>query len=286
LPTAIRTVTATSGSGASEARQTGDVFQVVTTIGSPIALATALLLYFGWVRSQAQAEAFGADISVFEMSPQDLVLRSIDVLFFPIMLILLAALLLVHIDPWIRARAGPVEVVLRWTWLLAPFGFVLAWLTRPDGVGYYLLPLFVMLAIGGTAYRSSLRRSTEQDRPPARLAKIALVGALLTATLFWQTERLAQLGGDALADDLQTNLPHRLPLVTVLSAGRLHIEGPRVEETDLAGGTSAYRFRYDGLYLLQRSGDKYFLLTDGWDEGDGRLIILGDTDSVRLEFGG
>lgn len=277
-------MTATSGNGPSEARGTVDVFHIITAVGSPIALATALLLYFGWVRSQAQAEAFGADISVFEMSPQDLVLRSIDVLFFPIMLLLLAALLLLHIDPWMRARARVVGDVVRYAWLLAPLGFVLAWLARP--VGYYLLPLCVMLAIGGTAYGSSLRGTTGPDRPSARMAKIALVGALLTATLFWQTERLAQLGGDALADDLQENLPHRLPSVTVLSAGRLHIEGPRIVEANLAGDASAYRFRYDGLYLLQRSGDKYFLLTDGWDDGDGRLIILGDTDSIRLEFGG
>ena len=275
---------ATPSGGASEARGSVDVFHTVTAVGSPIALATALLLYFGWVRSQAQAEAFGTDISVFEMTPQDLVLRSIDVLFFPIMLLLLAALLLLHIDPWIRARAGVVGNVLRYAWLLAPVGFVVAWLAR--SVGYYLLPLFVMLAIGATAYGISLRRATEPGRPGARLATIALVGALLTATLFWQTERLAVLGGNALADDIQRNLPQRLQPVTVLSAGRLHIGGPRVVEADLAGGASTYRFRYEGLYLLQRSGDKYFLLTDGWDDGDGRLVILGDSETIRLEFGG
>jgi hypothetical protein len=36
---------------------------------------------------------------------------------------------------------------------------------------------------------------------------------------------------------------------------------------------------------LQRSGDKYFLLTEGWDRNDGRLIVLPDSATIRLEFG-
>ena len=35
--------------------------RTLALIGSPVALVTALLLYFGWARSQAQAEAFGLD---------------------------------------------------------------------------------------------------------------------------------------------------------------------------------------------------------------------------------
>jgi hypothetical protein len=273
----------TGSETAAGARRTLDLVETITAIASPIALATALLLYFGWVRSQAQALAFGADISVFEMSPQDLILRSIDVLFFPIMLLLLGGLLLIRIDPWIRAHADIASGILRYSWVLAPLGLGLAWFAR--SVGYYLLPLLVMLAIGGTAYRSSLRHSTRRGSPTARFASIALVGALLTATLFWQTERLAQLGGSALADDLQQNVAARLPPVTVLSANRLHIRGPRTVEEDLGGAASGYRYQYDGLYFLQRSGNKYFFLTDGWEEDEGRLIVLSDTEAIRLEFG-
>ncbi len=261
-----------------------DPLRLLTAIGSPIALATTLALYFGWVRSRAQAAAFGADVSVFDMSPQDLVLRSVDVLFLPICLALLIGLGLVRLEPWLRVHAEPAGRVLWFSWLLVPLGLVML-AVNPD-VGYNLLPLFVMGAIAGTAYGSLLRRHARGDASPPRLANVALVGALLIATLFWQTERLARVGGQALADDLRQNLPERLPRVTLLSAQRLHIEGPGVVETPLGEPDGAYHYRYEGLYLLQRSGEKYFLLTDGWVLHDGRLLIFPESDEIRLEFGG
>ena len=70
----------------------GSVLQLITAIGSPIALGTALLFYFGWRRSAAEAEALGFDVSVLGMSPQDFMLRSVPVFFFPVALLLLASL--------------------------------------------------------------------------------------------------------------------------------------------------------------------------------------------------
>lgn len=268
----------------SEPRPASNVLLILGAVGSPIALGTALLLYFGWVRSQAQAVAFGADVSIFEMSPQDLVLRSVDILFFPIILLLLAGLMLLRIDPWLRNRANRARAVLRWSWVLVPLGLALVLLARP--IGNVLLPMWVMLAVAGTAYAGSLTRRTAREPIPAKSTSVFLIGAILTATLFWQTERLAQLGGDAIAADLKANVAERLPEVSVLSAGKLHIDASGVLEIPLEGPNSAYRYRYEGLYLLQRSGNKYFLLTDGWQFDRGRLLILTDSESIRLEFGG
>ena len=276
-------MTATRTEDTSEPRSS-NLLLVLGAVGSPIALGTALLLYFGWVRSQAQAVAFGADVSVFEMSPQDLVLRSVDILFFPIVLVLLVGLMLLRLDPWMRSRGETVGAILRWAWVLVPIGLVLVLVARP--IGNVLLPLLVMLAIGGVAYAGLLRRRSRGDRSRGSGVGIVLVGALLTATLFWQTERLAQLGGDALADDLKQHVADRLPPVTLLSAERMQIDAFGVDEAPLEGSDSAYRYRYVGLYLLQRSGDKYFLLTDGWERDDGRLLVLTDNESIRLEFGG
>lgn len=276
-------MTATRTEDTSEPRSS-NLLLVLGAVGSPIALGTALLLYFGWVRSQAQAVAFGADVSVFEMSPQDLVLRSVDILFFPIVLVLLVGLMLLRLDPWMRSRGETVGAILRWAWVLVPIGLVLVLVARP--IGNVLLPLLVMLAIGGVAYAGLLRRRSRGDRSRGSGVGIVLVGALLTATLFWQTERLAQLGGDALADDLKQHVADRLPPVTLLSAERMQIDAFGVDEAALEGSDSAYRYRYVGLYLLQRSGDKYFLLTDGWERDDGRLLVLTDNESIRLEFGG
>jgi hypothetical protein len=256
--------------------------QLLTAIGSPIALAGALLFYFGWVRSQAQATAFGADVSIFDMAPQDLVLRSVNILFFPIMLLLLAGLLALRLEPWLRARPA-AAALLSVSWLVLPVAIVLLLLVEP--VGFNLLPLFAFVAIGGTAYGLLLRRYAAGDLRPPRLANVALVGTLLIGCLFWQTERLARVGGAALAEDLMRNPGARLPEVTLFSAVSMHIEAPGVVEESLGGPDGAFGYRYSGLYLLQRSGQKYFLITDGWLRDEGRLIVVSDAETIRVEFG-
>ena len=264
-------------------RKPSDAVRTLTLVGSPIALVTALLLYFGWARSQAQADAFGADVSVFDMSPQDLILRSVNILFFPIILLLLGGLLLVWIEPRLRARSAITGTALRFAWLAVPLGLLLLFLVEP--VGYNFLPLFVMVAIGGTAYGNLLRRYGSGDTRPPRLANVLLVGALLVAGLFWQTERLARAGGAALAEDLQGHIAERLPAVTLFSAGQMHIDGHGVREQQVAADGGLFTHRYEGLYFLQRSGGKYFLVTDGWLEDDGRLLVLNDSETFRIEFG-
>jgi hypothetical protein len=55
-------------------------------------------------------------------------------------------------------------------------------------------------------------------------------------------------------------------------------EGGVKEQT--LGSSSAYRFRYHGLYLLERSKDRYVLLAEEAD----RVIVLRETDPLRFEF--
>lgn len=265
-------------------RRSAETLQVIAAVISPVALATALLFYFGWVRSQAQAEAFGADVSIFEMTAEDLVLRSVNVLFFPLLAVLLLALGALRLDPWLRQRGAFLGEVLRYAALAVPLGLLLVLLEDQIGeVGRLMLPLFVMFAIGGTAYGILLRRQAAGDLRRPRLMTIGLVATLLIGTLFWQTERLARLGGEALADGIITGAT-RLPPVTLLSAQRLQIDAPGVSEASLPTEGGAYAYRYEGLFLLQRSGGKYFLLTPGWAEEQGRLLVIPDSHEIRLEF--
>jgi hypothetical protein len=260
-----------------------DMLQVIAAVVSPVALATALLFYFGWVRSQAQAAEFGAEVSIFEMTPDDLVLRSVNVLFFPILIILLLAVAALRLDPWLRRQGPMLGEFLRFSAVAVPIGLLLVLMPQTEPVGRVLLPLFVMFAVGGTAYGGLLRKRATGDTERPRLVMVGLVATLLIATLFWQTERFAQLGGEALADEIKRDVS-TLPEVTLLSASRLQIEGPDVTEEPLPGSGGAYGYRYRGLYLLQRSGNKYFLLTDGWANEQGRLLVIPDTTDIRLEF--
>src|SRR6187401_165357 len=137
-----------SSSPPGEQRSPADFVDLLKYVGSPIAVGTALLFYFGWVRSNEQAFLFGADVSVFEMSAEELVLRSVNVVFLALLILLLGGLLFLRLRPWIRDHAAQVSRVLLQSWLLVPIGMLLLLI---PGVGALLLPLFVLLAVAGVA---------------------------------------------------------------------------------------------------------------------------------------
>jgi hypothetical protein len=263
-------------------RRSLDIADLLKYIGSPLAIGTALLFYFGWVRSNEQAELLGADISVFEMSPDDFVLRSVNVVFIALLALLLLGLLFLRLRPSLERNAEPASRILLFSWVLVPVGFVI--LVLNQFVGTLLLPIFVLLAVGGVAYGVRLRRLSRGEGPPP-LVQDLLVGALLLVVAFWSTERAARAVGDALTHQYQQSLASQ-PSLALYSEGQLHITSPGVTETRLEGDESRYAYRYDGLYLLQRSGDKYFLVTNVWENGEwaGRLVVLPDDDTIRLEF--
>jgi hypothetical protein len=278
-----------AGSG----EQVSRLLRLVTTVGSPIALATALLVYFGWVRGSVQARELGYDVSVESLSTREFVLRSVDVLFLPLVLLLLVGLLLraLHTRA-VRAdrpeRTGAIQVVaraLRWSW---PFWLLLAVLgLATDGVRPVALPLALTLALLSVLYGELLDRrvggpSASRTRE-RQLERRIIVLVLLALVLFWDTERLARAVGEAFAEDIGAN-PDQLVWVTVYSGKDLQLELPGVEETRLSGTDSAYVFRYDGLRLLSKSGEKYVVINRGWDRRTGRVVLIRDDASTRMEF--
>jgi hypothetical protein len=133
---------------------------------------------------------------------------------------------------------------------------------------------------------SSRSNSTSGDRPGGEQAGEVEGGAgeiLLALSMFWNTERLARVMGEGYADQISSN-PRQLLAVTVYSPKSLEIDVHGVVETKLGTAESAYRYRYDGLRLVQRSGDRYLLMSERWDAGSSRIIVLRDSDAIRLEF--
>ena len=72
--------------------------------------------------------------------------------------------------------------------------------------------------------------------------------------------------------------------MTIYSPKSLELHLPGVQETRLGNPESAYRYRYDGLRLVQRSGDRYLLMSEQWDARTSRIVVLPDTDAIRMEF--
>lgn len=86
--------------GSSSAGGLGNALRLVATVGSPIAITTGLLFYFGWVRASVQARQLGYDVAILDWSVQDYILRSVLVLFIPLMALVALMLLLI----WVHQR--------------------------------------------------------------------------------------------------------------------------------------------------------------------------------------
>jgi hypothetical protein len=124
------------------------------------------------------------------------------------------------------------------------------------------------------------RRLTGRTRTSSAARVLILV--LLAFAVFWNVERLARVVGEEYAAQITAN-PRQLLAVTIYSPKSLELRLPGVQETRLGNPESAYRYRYDGLRLVQRSGDRYLLMSERWDAHTGRIVVLRDSDAIRVE---
>jgi len=270
--------------------------EVLSVIGPPLTVATALLVYFGWARTDAQAKAMGLDVSLFGYTVQDFILRSIQSLFQPLAWLVVIGLLWLMLDRAVLRlieRATYRTLVHRMAMVVIILGFAYAavmWIvvvTRPAQILLYAPFLIAAgLVIGtwglGVRRRAAIPSGGLRATRPRALER-ALVFALVTLLLFWGTSDYAQALGRGAAVDYQER-SGLLPTAVVYSKERLAVTAPNVHE-ESAGTDAAPLYRYTGLRLLVVSGGRIFLLNDGWSLARGRVVVLRDDGSVRVEYG-
>ncbi|MFF2840904.1 hypothetical protein [Paenarthrobacter sp. NPDC057981] len=270
--------------------------EVLSVVGPPLTVVTALLVYFGWARTDAQAKAMGLDVSLFGYTVQDFILRSIQSLFQPLAWLAVIGLLWLMLD---RAVARVLEssrhrklVMLSATVVLL-LGFIFAavmWIVvtaRPGQSGLYA-PFLIAAGLVVGSWGLSVRRraaglAVQGGYAGRRGIEGWLVFVLVTLLLFWGTSDYAQALGRGAAIDYQERA-HLLPTAVVYSKERLAVTVPNVKE-EAAGTEAAPLYRYTGLRLLVVSGGRIFLLNDGWSLDRGRVVVLPDNGSVRVEYG-
>src|SRR5947208_1089772 len=158
--------------------------RVLALIGSPVALGTALMFYFGWIRTRAEAQAFGYDISVTGMSVQDFVMKSIIVLYVPLLIPLLAALLLVWLHHRMisaaRSRPGLRDsliwsansLTVSWT-IWTAIGIIVLIAVPP--MRLFVIPAVLTLALVSAVYGDQLRRNLNaRERMPSSVRVIVI----------------------------------------------------------------------------------------------------------------
>jgi hypothetical protein len=221
---------------------------VLTTLGPPLTIATALMFYFGWLALHQRVDRALAQPAA---------------------------------RPGLR-RAGRVALGAR---LVAAAGAVLvAVLDRARWP--LVVPLVLAAGTAVAAYGGWLAGAAADPRPGPvgppwqRALRALLVGTVITLALFWEMSVYAGMVGRGYALELARTLPSR-PRATAFSPTPLGIEAPGVHEERLAvgsaGGKDEVRYRTTGLRFLVRSGGRLFLVHDGWTPRRGTVIVLPDT---------
>lgn len=261
----------------------------IVNVGSPLALITALMFYFGWVRTQVQARQLGYDAAVLQLSTTDYLLKSINILF-PVVA---AAVLLAIVGHVVYTAAADRvlaserrDVITRRVYRATGVGALAA---LGVGVICYLIPatrfaaipVALTIAMLFVLARGKLRPFVGKRRWSTTGQVLALI--LLALLLFWDTERIARTLGEQFAYDIAA-YPDQFPQIIVYSQNELNIDAEGVEQEVLGTAEGEYGFRHTGLRLMEQAGDKYVLINELWYSGRGRVIVLTDSDALRFEF--
>lgn len=264
-----------------------------------ITVLTALLVYFGWRRSETQTQRLGIDESILGLSTREYLLRSVGPVLVLLVGVAVVALVWVAIDrrlvPLVRSPSQSPTEQRRMTLLL---GFMsAAWLVLPGLVwllgyvlretAFILFPASIGIGVLLMQYAAHLRLDeAKNDRAVRRrnVVALAFTGLLVGVCLFWTASNYAEVNGARLASDYVGRID-RLPGVAVYSQSRLHLDGPGVVEAELVGDEASPRYRYTGLRFLEHAGGTFFLVSDGWTRTYGVVFMLRDSDeTVRLDF--
>lgn len=274
---------------------------VAMTVIPPLSLITALLVYFGYIRRIAYAQALGINVDLMEeASVPGYVLRSTQPLFLPLLIANVGLLLWLWADRtlhrWLHSRIH-LRTISRTSWVLLAGAAILVPLagliamasSRAKPYVNVALPFLLALAVLAAAYGFSLRRrlrgrSADQDNVRHRWAINAMVGLLVSLLLFWAMDDFARVVGYGVAEGIIKQPQLNTYPVLLYSAQDLQLDPGVAVRQELSGSEhTAYRYRYQGLRLAFVDGGRYFLIGRNWQPRGGRIIVM-PPDGLRLEF--
>lgn len=290
-----------------------DVFAILGSLGAIVALVTAVMLYFGWRRSDVQAQDMGIDVSLFDFSSQDYVIRSISSLYLPLLVIFGLALgwLWLHrritemirrlstAQPEVRARAArrTRRVALIATAVAAGcllFTLATAMSSPPWPLGpikdaleddQWVVPAVLIIATLAATYAFWLGRRLAEREPHTPPRQLALAGAIVVSIVvlaaFWMLEEYASSIGHRRAAEIEANVRF-LPRASVISPTPLGIRLEGITEEVVKASGSTY-YRTDGLRLLARAGGKLLLLPENWTPTTG-IVVVADRQDLIWQF--
>lgn len=273
----------------------GDLLRRIATGLGNVGVLSALLVYFGWVRSDVHARSLGIDESILGMSTAEYMLRSVRPVLVILIVIAVAGLLWAVLDHWLAQRLirrGPSDSIYRWAVRVLPAAIVLiplaVWFSRTvaPAFAYVSFPLALAAGLLLLLYSFQLRGALPGNSPMSGARSNLLhacAAALVCVALFSTASNYATVEGTELARTFDRQLL-TLPQVVVHSTRPLNIEAPGVV-TQQVGPAVEYGYEYSGLRLLEKTGGRYFLVSDGWTPEFGVVIVLKeDEEGIRYDF--
>jgi hypothetical protein len=279
--------------------------KIVGAVVAPTSLLTALMYYFGRQWATGFFRYLGVHFTVLDLTVQDYLIRSVDGLILPVIIVAGATLVVLWVHR-LLLEALPARIrqtVLR---VLMPSSFVvgsvlvslaltnlqtpLLLVSYPELRGLSFSVGVLLLAYAARLVRllTTKRRAEQRARntPGAVLITewVALF-VLVSVGLFWAVGDYANLVGMGRAQQLEAELQQPGSAdVVAYSEKRLNLQAPGIREVTCQYPDAAYRYRYEGLKLVLQSGNQYLLLPRGWTHANGTAILVPRNESVRLEF--
>ncbi|MFI2436987.1 hypothetical protein [Streptomyces sp. NPDC018693] len=269
----------------------------------PTTLATALLIYFGYVATRARYDYFGVPLDMTGLSNQDLMLQGLEVVYVPAALMFLGILTAVGIHALIQwllsrdPRSGtpaaspllPYLIVLVGVLLIARA--LIGMFLQGPGTSVVIGATPLALASGPAAVAYGIWAYGRQRGRPLltrRLARNGVLSALglAVAGLFWASTQLAWAYGIGRGEEDAADLVDR-PEVVVDTKEPLEglPTGVTATRLDTAGeGARTYRHRYEGFRLLLAAGGRLFLVTPDWEPGRDRTVVLPYGNDIRVQL--
>ncbi|NII70801.1 hypothetical protein [Microbacterium ulmi] len=272
----------------------GGVVKALLAVVANVGVLTALLVYFGWVRSDRFASALGIDEAILGMTVDDYLRRSVQSVFILPLAAAGTGLAWVAFDQWWRRRRRLGEddrvavLVARWLWTVAVGIFALGIVLGLVGYAatFIAAPLVCAAGLLLLLYALNLRAVLPDATPFAPLTDGVLRGSiavLVAIGLFWSATNFAMVEGTQIAQAFPSRVS-QLPSLEVDSAEPLDIVAPGVSMScpEDEGRT---RYHYRGLKYLESTGGNYFLVSDGWTPDYGVVVILPMTsEGIRYTF--
>lgn len=280
---------------------------------APTTLLAALLFYFGYVGTRARFEYFGVDLTMVDLSNQELLLAGLEIVYVAALVICFGVLIVVaaHAVVWWLLVSETRELAWWAAGLIAVMGFLLvgramvgivvpgvadtedppgqtrlALALGPTLVAYSMwiaVKLLIAWRPGSTGSSTFTRWFATPAVRMLRRAGTVTVLSVFVVGMFSATHSVAWTFGTGRAYENALHLKER-PEVILDVREQLQSLPRGVTEISLSQATGeGFRYRYRGLRLLVAAGGKLFLIPEPWTRA-GRTIIVPYDSTVRIQL--